>query len=177
MKTISQSRIFISYSHRGTRPAWKATLLRALHVFERHHLPNVWQDGRIRISSYWDDNIQQAMASAQLAVVLLTKEALEPRTAPDSNYILEPGFPFLCERQHRDKLPVFPVICEACDWKPHNWLRAIQAPNTPTLSCNSRMWRRTAVTASLPLKSPNNSAVSLSPRFFIPCRSKGKALS
>ncbi len=123
MQATSQSRVFISYSQRGKGSAWKEALLRALHVFERHHLLDVWQDGRIRLSSFWNDDIQQAMASAQVAVVLLTREALE------SEYIRETEFPFLRDRQQRDKLPVFPVVCEECDWKIHDWLRATQAPN------------------------------------------------
>jgi tetratricopeptide (TPR) repeat protein len=123
MKTINQSRIFISYSHQGRGPEWKALLLRHLGVFERHQLLDVWQDGKIRVSSHWDDDIRQAMNNAGLAVVLLTPEALE------SQYILETEFPFLCDRQHRDKLPVFPLICEPCDWKCYDWLRATQAPN------------------------------------------------
>ena len=44
------SRIFISYSHLGKGPEWKVKLLRALHVFERHHLLDVWNDERIRAS-------------------------------------------------------------------------------------------------------------------------------
>jgi len=117
------SRIFISYSHRGNGPRWKEALLRALHVFERHHLLDVWQDGKIRVSSFWDDDIAQAVATARLAVVLLTPEALA------SQYILEKEFPLLLQRQHQDKLPVFPVVCEDCDWRAHDWLRATQAPN------------------------------------------------
>ena len=94
-----------------------------MHVFEHHHLLDVWQDGKIRVSSFWDDDIKQAMADARLAVVLLTKEALE------SEFILETEFPILRDRQHRNGLPVFPVICEDCDWRAHDWLRATQAPN------------------------------------------------
>ena len=75
----AMSRIFISYSHRGKGPEWKAALLRALHVFDQHHLLDVWQDGKIRVSSFWDGDIKQAMSSARLAVVLMTKEALELR--------------------------------------------------------------------------------------------------
>ena len=120
---MSNARIFVSYSHRETGPAWKAALLRALHVFERHHLLDVWQDGKIRISSFWNDDIQQAMASAKVGVVLLTKEALE------SEFILASEFPVLRERQQRDELPIFPVVCEDCNWKVHDWLRATQAPN------------------------------------------------
>jgi hypothetical protein len=116
-------RVFISYSHRGNGPEWKAKLLRALHVFEQQHLLDVWQDGKIRVSSYWDDNIRQAMGKAALAVVLLTREALK------SEYIISTEFPFLSERQKHENLPVFPVICEECNWGDHEWLRATQAPN------------------------------------------------
>jgi hypothetical protein len=120
---LGSSRIFISYSHRGTGPEWKARLLKALKMFEQHHLLDVWQDGKIRVSSFWNDDIQHAMSSADAAVLLLTKEALE------SEFILKTEFPILRDRQHRDKLPVFPVVCEECNWRGHDWLRATQAPN------------------------------------------------
>ena len=118
------ARVFISYSHGGNGPQWKVALLRALDVFERHHLLDVWQDGHIRVGSLWNDDIEGAMRSAQLAIVLLTKEALE------SKYILNIEFPFLRDRQQRDKLPVFPVVCEQCEWRTHDWLSAIQALNS-----------------------------------------------
>lgn len=121
--STSKSRIFISYSHRGNGPRWKNALLSALHVFEKHHLLDVWQDGHIRISSFWDDDIKEAMRSARLAVVLLTDEALK------SEYILRQELPYLAERQRKENLAVFPVICEPCNWKAHDWLRATQAPN------------------------------------------------
>ena len=43
---VHKARIFISYSHPGDGPEWKAALLRALHVFEQHHLLDVLQDGK-----------------------------------------------------------------------------------------------------------------------------------
>ena len=88
MSLAPAARVFVSYSHRGRGPEWKAALVNALHVFERHHLLDVWQDGKIRVSSFWNDDIQQAMAGARVAVVLLPKQALE------SEYILktEPDF-------------------------------------------------------------------------------------
>ena len=58
-------RIFISYSHRGNGPKWKAAVLRALHVFEQHHLLDVWQDGKIRVSSFWNDDIKAAMGNSR----------------------------------------------------------------------------------------------------------------
>jgi hypothetical protein len=62
MNSNQLSRIFISYSHRGNGPKWKEALLRALHVFEQQHVLDVWQDGKIRVSRYWDDDIQEAMS-------------------------------------------------------------------------------------------------------------------
>src|SRR5258708_23648316 len=121
--SVGRARIFVSYSQGGHGPKWKAMLLDALAVFEKHHLLDVWQDGKIRVSAYWEDDIDQAMSAAQLAVVLLTPQALESR------FILEKEFPYLRDRQQRDKLPVFPVVCEPCDWKTYPWLRATQAPN------------------------------------------------
>jgi len=117
------SRIFISYSRRGSGPKWKAVLIEALKVFEQHHLLDIWQDGKIRLSTCWNDDIQQALNSARLAVVVLTKEALE------SEYILKTEFPRLKERQRDNRFSVFPIICEPCDWRAHDWLRATQAPN------------------------------------------------
>jgi tetratricopeptide (TPR) repeat protein len=125
----SANRIFISYSHRGNGPEWKAKLLRALHVFEQHYLLDVWQDGKIRVSSYWDDDIQRAMNEARCAVVLLTPDALDSRSEADPNYILNTEFPCLSARQQNERLPVFPVVCEECNWRAHEWLRATQAPN------------------------------------------------
>lgn len=121
---MTSSRIFISYSHQGDGPKWKAALLRQLQPFEQCRLLDVWQDGKIRVSSFWEDDIKQAMGSARLAIVLLTREALE------SEYILGTEFPFLRQRQERDKLPVLPIVCEECDWRAHDWLQATQAPNS-----------------------------------------------
>lgn len=123
MNQSDNPRIFISYSHHGEGPKWKALLVRHLGVFDHHHLLDVWQDGKIRVGSDWNDDIMQAMSSSRLAVLLLTKESLE------SEYILNTEFPLLRERQKRDRLPVFPVVCEPCNWKSHDWLRATQVPN------------------------------------------------
>jgi hypothetical protein len=94
------SRIFISYSHRGNGPARKTALLRALQGFERQHLLDVREDGKIRVSSYWEDDIEKAMDEARVAVVLLAREALE------SEFILDKELPLLRDRQRDASLPV-----------------------------------------------------------------------
>lgn len=120
---MTQNRVFISYCHWGRGTEWKNALLRELDVFEQHHLIDVWQDGRIRIGASWNDDINRAMEEAHLAILLLTGEALE------SKYIREVELPFLKERQKRDNLPVFPVICEPCEWRAYDWLIDTQVSN------------------------------------------------
>ena len=125
MNTTLPPRIFISYSHQGRGPEWRAKLLKALKVFEQHHLLDVWEDGKIRISTAWNDDITQAMSSAGAAVFLLTPEALE------SEFILKTELPFLQNRWEKDRIPVFSVVCELCRWKEQEaskWLQAIQSP-------------------------------------------------
>ena len=73
------SRIFISYSHRGKGPEWKAALLRALHVFERHHLLDVWQDGKIHVSSFLEIEfglLKLRHESVSLLVIRLQMDSL-----------------------------------------------------------------------------------------------------
>lgn len=123
--SVHEPRIFISYSHRGRGPEWKNRLVRALAVFEQQQLLDVWEDGQIRISAGWDDEIAEAIASASLAVVLLTPEALA------SQYIVQTEMPALRKRWQRERMPIFPVICESCRWKEQEesgWLHAIQSP-------------------------------------------------
>jgi tetratricopeptide (TPR) repeat protein len=125
MKTSSPSRIFVSYCRGGNGPRWKAWLVRHLAVFQQHHLLDVWEDGKIRLGTDWNDDIFQAMSSASLAIFLLAPEALK------SKFILKTELPFLRDRWQQGKIPVFPVVCEPCRWKEQEqsrWLDAIQSP-------------------------------------------------
>lgn len=98
-------------------------LLEALYVFEQHHLLDVWEDGRIRVGSDWNDEITQAIGTSHVAILLITRESLE------SKYIINSEFPFLRERQQRNGLIIIPVICEPCDWRSHRWLQKRHCPN------------------------------------------------
>ena len=69
MRCEDEFRIFISYSRSGGGQKWRAALLQALHVFEQHRLLDVWEDGKLRIGSNWNDDIKQAISSARLEPV------------------------------------------------------------------------------------------------------------
>lgn len=118
------SRVFVSYSRRGNGPRWKAALLEALALFARHGVLDVWEDGRIRVSSRWDDDIVAAIGEAELAVLLLTPESLA------SEYIVAKELPLLRARQ-QEGLPVFPIVCEPCAWQEQAWLGATQVATLP----------------------------------------------
>ncbi len=123
MRASNQSRIFVSYSRSGNGLKWKAALLEVFKVFAHNYLLDFWEDGRIRIGSYWNDDICDAIQSCRFAVLLLTQEALESR------YILETEFPLFRQQQKRVALKIVPVVCEKCNWKEQAWLAATQSPN------------------------------------------------
>lgn len=110
-------RIFVSYTRKGNGPKWKTRLLESFRVFERLGLIDVWEDGKLRVSSFWDDDIKQAIACSNAAVVLLTPEALE------SEYIVDTELPALEEGQRDRGISVYPIVCEDCDWRSFDLLR------------------------------------------------------
>ncbi len=79
----ASGRIFISYSHRGRGPEWKAALLRHLAVFTAQDLFAAWDDEQIPGGWRWEREIEKAIHEARLAVLLLTGESL------DSEFILQ----------------------------------------------------------------------------------------
>ena len=117
------SKIFISYSHRN--PDWKDRLLQHLSVFERHHLLEPWQDVTdIEAGDDWERKINEAMANARLAVVLLCPDALR------SAFMLDKEFPVLERRWEGNEITVIPILCKGdrneCPWHAHKWFARLQ---------------------------------------------------
>lgn len=114
------SRIFVSYSHRGNGVAWKDRLFAALAVFERHHLLNAWHDDQTQLGEDWHAQINAAMKSAHVAVLLLTDEFLK------SPFVLQHELPELQRRYEEEAMIVAPILCEKCDWEKNTWLASLQ---------------------------------------------------
>ena len=110
--------IFVSYSHKDV--TWKQHLLRSLDLFVKHDVIKAWHDECISGGSDWEIEIGRAIASAQLAVLLLTEQALT------SQFICTNELTALQRRHQVEGLPVIPILCEPCDWPSHAWLRTIQ---------------------------------------------------
>jgi WD40 repeat protein/uncharacterized protein YjbI with pentapeptide repeats len=110
--------VFLSYSHKDE--VWKNRLQAHLGVLESEGLLTSWDDRRIGAGSDWLQEIEDAMASASVAVLLISQHFLT------SKFILGKEVPKLLERRIKEGLTVIPVIVHACAWDKVTWLKGIQ---------------------------------------------------
>lgn len=111
--------VFISYSHEDE--VWKDRLVKQLAVLQKQSLLETWDDRRIRAGEDWLEEIRKGMATARVAVFLVSADSLT------SDFILHTEIPGLLERRERDGMTVFPVICTDCLWEEVPWLSRLQA--------------------------------------------------
>ncbi len=116
---MPQPEVFVSYSHLDER--WKDRLVEQLAVLETEELLAVWDDRRIAAGGDWYAEIERALASAQVAVLLVTRHFL------GSPFIREVEVPRLLERRQREGLHVVPVIVTSCLWQHVAFLRPMNA--------------------------------------------------
>jgi|SRR5579871_1555375 len=89
---IDPPKIFISYAHKDRKlfeelNTQLAPLIRSDHV-------SAWHDGQIQPGADWDDAIKNALAAADIAVLLVTPNFLA------SNYIFNNELPELLKKKH-----------------------------------------------------------------------------
>jgi tetratricopeptide (TPR) repeat protein len=106
--------VFISYSHKDED--WKDRLVTQLGVLQQEGLLDLWDDRRIGAGEDWYQRIQEAIAKAGVAVLLVSADFLT------SNFILSEEVPRLLERKDKEGLRIFPVIIRPCAWKHVKWL-------------------------------------------------------
>ena len=110
--------VFISYSHRDER--WKEQLEEHLQVLQHLGRFTYWDDRQIPIGETWRLAINTGLASAQAAILLISRHFLA------SKFIQDVEVPTLLQRKIRDGLPIFPVILSACSWQDVPWLAPLQ---------------------------------------------------
>ncbi len=119
---------FISYSHRDSE--YLEHLRRHLRPLENHGRLNLWDDGQIGSGERWHDKIRQAMASARVAILLVSDHFL------NSDFIHEEELgPFLQAAEEDGILilwiPIRPCLYEAT---PISQYQAVCDPSQPL--CN-----------------------------------------
>ena len=106
--------VFISYSHKDED--WKDRLVSHLGVLQHEGLLDLWDDRRIGGGEDWEKEIEEAMAKASVAILLVSRHFLT------SNFILKEEVPRLLELQDKENLRIFPIIIKPCAWKRVKWL-------------------------------------------------------
>jgi len=85
-------------------------------VLQHEGLLDLWDDRRIGAGEDWKKEIEEAMAKANVAILLVSRHFLT------SKFILEEEVPRLMERRKEEGVWVFPIIAEPCTWKRIKWL-------------------------------------------------------
>ena len=121
---MPRERVFVSYSHRDRRH------LDRLHVhikpLVRNGLIDLWDDTRLEAGSVSKREIEAAMASAKVAVLLVSADFLA------SNFIADNELPSLLDRARDDGAIIIPVIVGACRFVETPALSRFQAMNDPS---------------------------------------------
>lgn len=119
----ARTKVFISYSHHDRK------LLDRLQVhlapLERDGVVDRWDDTQIRAGERWKEAIQSALASAQVAVLLVSADFLA------SDFIVSDELPTLLEAETQHGLVVIPVIVNHCRFTRTKTLSRFQALNPP----------------------------------------------
>lgn len=112
------AKVFISYSHQDE--GWKDRLVKQLNVLSGPGL-EVWDDQRIAAGDAWKAEIENAIATCDVALLLISADFLT------SQFILSKEVPPLLQRREREGIRVIPVILSPCQWTRIDWLNPIQA--------------------------------------------------
>ena len=117
-KIVQKPTIFISYSHKDEDE--KEQLFAHLSVLQHAGLTQVWSDDQIEAGHDWQEEIQEIISQARVAILLVSANFLT------SEFILGQEVPTLLHRRQIEGLVVVPVIAKACAWRKVDWLAQLQ---------------------------------------------------
>jgi len=119
-----QGSVFISYSHKDTE--WLERLRVHLIPFERRNLIDVYVDTEIQPGMLWFDEIENALSTAKVAVLLVSANFLA------SEFIYENELPPLLAAAENGGTKILPVIVSPCAFG-ESELSVFQSINYPTM--------------------------------------------
>lgn len=116
-------KIFVSYAHADK--AWLERMSVHLKPLERSHNVELWTDQKIGVGKRWLDEIENALADAHVAVLLVSANFLA------SDFIADGELPPLLQKAEQEGTRIMPVIVGGCDFRGHPDLRDFQSANDP----------------------------------------------
>jgi hypothetical protein len=115
--------VFVSYSRADA--AWLERLRVHLRPVARQHAIDFWDDSRISPGQDWREEIENALAAARIAILLVSADFLA------SDFIVNNELPPLLHRASRGGVLVLPVIVGPCLWTEQEELSRYQSVNRP----------------------------------------------
>lgn len=118
-----RTKVFISYSHKD---AWALKRLQThLKPLERDGVLERWDDTRITTGQRWAEEIQRALATAKVAILLVSADFLA------SDFIHDDELPHLLAAEEEEGLVVMPVILSPSRFRRMPSLSRFQSVNSP----------------------------------------------
>jgi hypothetical protein len=118
--------VFLCYNHEDERE--KEALLAHLGGLQHEGLLKALSDDQIGVGVDWEQAIDDIIAQAKAAILLITANFL------NSKFIIDKEVPALLAQEEKGELIIYPIIARPCAWKHISWLRQIKtwpANNSP----------------------------------------------
>lgn len=122
--SFSRAKVFISYSHKDAKHLKR--LQAHLADYERNKLVEIWDDTKITPGATWRDEIEEAMDSAKVAVLLVSADFLA------SEFVAESELPRLLTAAKKEGTIILPIILSPCGFE-YTKLSQFQAVNSPSM--------------------------------------------
>jgi hypothetical protein len=124
----ARDKVFISYSHEDRK--WLKELQTQLAPYVQNGMMTVWDDSQIRAGAAWNESIEQAVASAKVAVLLVSPEFLA------SEFISKRELPPLLEAASSGGVAILwvPVRSSSVGVTPIAAYQATHSPEKPLAS-------------------------------------------
>ena len=114
---------FISYSHADKD--YLKRLLVHLKPLEKKRLLDVWEDSKIKIGEKWEENITEALETANIAILLISADFMS------SDFITENELPPILSKAEIKGTKIIPIIVSPCRFSREPSLNRFQAANSP----------------------------------------------
>jgi hypothetical protein len=124
LEKAKRNGLFISYSHQDKD--WLTKVQPHIKILEKMGIAvRLWDDTQIKAGMKWREEIEKALASAKVAVLLVSTDFL------NSDFISRDEIPALLRAAQEEGATILPLILEPCLYTDYPTLKDYQAVNDP----------------------------------------------